>query len=490
MSVWTNNFRRATVGLLILAAALAIAGCGGGDEAAPPPPQTETTPAEEEAAPPETETAPAEEEPAPSETETAPAEVEVAPGEYLLLSFFPQPNYDTWLRSQIKRFEEAHEGVTIEVQYTDPTNIIQKVKTGVAAGEAPDVATMLPGSAQLELWDAGRLLDYAPFVEADSEWQEWIKGWDKVPDSQYKADEHILAANVSLGPMVIWYWKDQLQQVGYDSFPEDIDGLIQLAHDLRDAGLQPMAIGHNSQALFDFNYTFYTLEANFDPGGEKARLADEGKYPWTSPEFKQAAELYKRLHDEGVFYDGALEKNYDPDAKTDFGSGQAAMAWPFGPWMHGYYPDAVIPNVGVALFPRVDVSAPRTLTGSNDLEFIIPVVADEQKDPAHQQAMVEFVKLLTSPESQQELWAQGIFPIAADVAGSPSVTPWAPVVKAQIELADSTELTVDENTYSPNTDQALTNGLQAVLLGQMSIDEMLEKVQEANKKDHPCAPGC
>jgi raffinose/stachyose/melibiose transport system substrate-binding protein len=462
MTLRTKNFgglARVGASIVALALALGTAGCGGGDEA-------EQTP------------------------QTTPGDVEIAPGTYQLLSFFPQPNYDTWLRSQIKRFEEAHEGVTIKVQYTDPTNIIQKVKTGVAAAQAPDVATMLPGSAQRELWDSGRLLDYKPFIDADSEWQQWIKGWDKVPDSQYKAGENIFAANISLGPMVIWYWKDQLQQAGHDSFPEDIDGLIQLAKDLRAADLQPLAIGHNSQALFNFDYTFYTLEANFDPGGEKARLADEGKYPWTSPEFQQAAELYKRLHDEGVFYDGALEKNYDPDTKVDFGGKQAAMAWPFGPWMHGYYPEAVIPNVGTALFPRVDASAPKTLTGSNDLEFIIPVVTDDQKDPAHQRTMVEFVKLLNSPESQQELWAQGIFPVMVEASSSPSATPWAPVVKAQIDLAESTELTVDENTYSPNTDQALTNGLQAVLLGQMSVDEMLERVQEANKKDHPCAPDC
>jgi hypothetical protein len=49
---------------------------------------------------------------------------------------------------------------------------------------------------------------------------------------------------------------------------------------------------------------------------------------------------------------------------------------------------------------------------------------------------------------------------------------------------------VDENTYSPNTDSALTNGMQAVLLGQSTIPQMLAKVQAASKKDHPCAPNC
>ena len=64
------------------------------------------------------------------------------------------------------------------------------------------------------------------------------------------------------------------------------------------------------------------------------------------------------------------------------------------------------------------------------------------------------------------------------------------MLKAQIEVSAATKFAVDENTYSPNTDSALTNGLQAVLLGQKTVDQMLEEVQAANKKDHPCAPAC
>src|SRR5260370_39516075 len=64
-----------------------------------------------------------------------------APGTYKLLSFFPQDNYDKWLRGQIAAFQASHQGVTIQGQYTDPTNIIQMIKTGVANGQAPDHAT-------------------------------------------------------------------------------------------------------------------------------------------------------------------------------------------------------------------------------------------------------------------------------------------------------------------------------------------------------------
>jgi ABC-type glycerol-3-phosphate transport system substrate-binding protein len=248
------------------------------------------------------------------------------PGTYRLLSFFPQDNYDKWLRGEIARFEASHAGVKFEVQYTDPTNIIQMIKTGVASGQAPDLATQLPGAAQLQLFQAGQILDFKPYIDADPEWQGWIKGWDKVPASQYSTGEHIFAANVSLGPMLLWYWKDMLAAAGHDSMPTDIDGLIELAGALQEKGLPTMGLGLNSQALFNYDYTFYTLEANFDPDGSKARMADEGRYPWTSPEFKKAAELFKRLYDAGVFYEGAIEKNYDPDRRSI--SVRARLRWP------------------------------------------------------------------------------------------------------------------------------------------------------------------
>ena len=67
------------------------------------------------------------------------------------------------------------------------------------------------------------------------------------------------AANVSLGPMFIWYWKDMLTKAGIKSFPQTTSQLIAAAAALKAKGLPTMALGLNSQALFNFDNTFYTL---------------------------------------------------------------------------------------------------------------------------------------------------------------------------------------------------------------------------------------
>ncbi len=416
-------------------------------------------------------------------------------GTYRILSYFPSGPYNTWLRSQISLYEKDHKGVKFTVQYTTPTYIDQVLKTGVASGSAPDLATMLPGGTEHELFAANRLLNLAPYIDVDKQWQSWIGAWNKIPSGQYKSGNDIFATNVSMGAMVVFYWKDMLAKVGWSTFPRSIEGrqgLLALSKALTKAGLPTMGFGLNAQALAAGNYDFmfWTLEANFDRGGAKGRLAIVGKYPWTAPPFVEAASLFKALYDGGVFYKGALEKNYDPDSEVDFGARRASSGFPFGPWIDGTYPNSVVKDLGVADFPTLTANLPVTSTTTNDLTFAIPVVDAQQKQTAHQKVLLAFLKQLNSPESETVLWQQGIMPVLSSVSSQPTTNPWSPVLKSQIDLFKSAQVSIDENTYSPNTDTALDNGLEALLSGKGTATQLMQAVQAANKVDYACAPKC
>jgi raffinose/stachyose/melibiose transport system substrate-binding protein len=413
-------------------------------------------------------------------------------GTYSLLSFFPQTTYNTWLRGQVKVFEASHPGVIFSVQYTTPTYIIQKLNVSVAAGTAPDIATGYPGAAQLRLNAAGKLLNYTPYVDADPQWRSWVAGWSQVPEYQYRMGSDVFADNVSLGPPTVWYWKNMLAKVGYTKFPTTISGLISLTKALKKAGLPTMAYGMNSQALFDYDYIFWELEANWDPGGVLGTKAELGEIPWTAKPFVNAANLLKTLYDDGIFYSNALSANYDPDQKVQFGERLGSSAWQFGPWMDGYYPNSAASEIGVSIFPTLHTvgGMPAFQENSNDMEWIIPQVTANQKTPAHIKLMLAFAKQLNSPESQRSLWQQGIFPVLTSVTNTPNSDPWAPLLKEQIQVYKSEPVHIDENTYPPNTQYALDNGLEELLLGKVTVSQLLQSVQTANKQDYPCSPAC
>jgi ABC-type glycerol-3-phosphate transport system substrate-binding protein len=416
-------------------------------------------------------------------------------GTYRVESYFPSAPYNNWLRSQISIFEQTHKGVKFTVQYTSPSTWSQVLKTSVASGSPPDVATMSPGAFEQQLYAAGDLLNLAPYIHVDKQWESWIAAWNKIPAEQYMSGNSIMATNVSMGAMVVWYWKPMLAKVGWSTFPRSIEGptgLLALTKALERAGLPTMAIGLNAQALAAGVYddTFWTLEANFDPGGVKGRLAIAGKYPWTAPPFVDAAALFKTLFDDGVFYEGALEKNYNPDSEVDFGAMRASSGFPFGSWDDGIYPNGVAKNIGVAEFPTLTSTLPLTSTTTNDLTFAVPDVTAQEKEPSRQKVLLSFLKQMNSPESQSVLWKQGIMPVLGSVSSQATSNPWSPVLKAQIALFASATKSIDENTYSPNTDTALDNGLEALLSGHGTPAQLMQKVQAANKTDYSCAPHC
>ncbi|MGA3354944.1 MAG: extracellular solute-binding protein [Acidimicrobiales bacterium] len=412
------------------------------------------------------------------------------------LGYDSSPGTNAWIRGQIKIFEKSHPGVKITVQYTTPSYIIEKIKTAVASGEAPDIAQTLPGSAQNELFAAGKLLNFTSYIDKDPQWLSWTKGWDVIPNTQYKVGNQVAADNISIAPMYVWYYPSELAKVGWKSFPTTIDGprgLIALADALKKAGLPTMALGLNSQSLFNYDYTFWTLEANFDPNGVKGQLADDGEYPWTSPIFAKAATLFKELYQDGVFYPTALERSYEPDSETDFGDGKATMAWPFGTWLDTFYPTSLYPKIAAALFPSLNSATPQVLTASNGLAYIAPIVTNTQKSSSHIKLVLAFVKQLNSPQSEHEIWKVGEQPDIASYATGPTDGPPA-LLKQQVALASSSvshyKYAIDENTYSPATGSALDNGLEAVLAGTLTVKALLQRVALANREDYACSPKC
>jgi ABC-type glycerol-3-phosphate transport system substrate-binding protein len=421
-------------------------------------------------------------------TPTAPA---IAKGTTITVwTFFGQENYKAWYKFVADQFMKSHPGVTVDVQYPG-FDLITKAKAAIGGGEGiADVYALLPSVFGVQSFQEGLLEDLTPYYQKDTEWQSNTDLWGKIPPGNYRwpqaADGRIYSSNESLGPGFIWYWADMFDKLG--GFPETIDGLLEAVaaqkKDLPD--LQGLCAG----ALADnwiCDYYFYCLESKYDFSGDIARKCVGGKAKWSSsPEIRQALDLWKNLYDKGLFDPGAMQENYDPDAKGLLKDRKVAMLYA-GPWMSGYMNPADKPKIGTAYFPKLKSSDPNVFTSNNDMGHVIWKISDQQKDQSFIDLRVEFLKSMASPDSQRLLFTSGIMPVWSKASDQPIAADNYDILtlKQQMDLMTKADYGVDNNTYYPNETDALDSGMIEMLLGTKTTDQELVALDAAQAKDFP-----
>ncbi len=387
---------------------------------------------------------------------------------------------------------QKYPNVTLEYEYINADVLSQRITTGVASGDPPDIIAYFPGPDFVKLAEAGTLLDLTPLIEGDEELQRISDLWARtVPTDQYTHMGATYGFTVDLGPLSVWSWQDLLESAGLEGPPTTIEELITSAQALREAGVQPMAVGMNTATIWEVDYTYNALLANFDEDGDsKARLGDRGAISYEDPAFMEALVLFKRLYDSGVFNDEVMEQTYDIGAKGDWSSKRVAMFWPSGPWMTETSPDDTAEDINVTSWPSI--SGENIVVSGADKVFAALAVTDRQKTPEHALLMGEIVKAYLSKETQAEYYAQGLFPTDVSVvaeAGEPT-DPWSKVLVKQVEMVANADRVVDYATYTPQIYAVTTQSIQAYLLDRKSADEVIADLVSAQEAAYDCAPTC
>lgn len=388
---------------------------------------------------------------------------------------------------------KRYPNVKLQFEYIDADTLSQRVTTAIAGSDPPDIIAYFPGPDFIKLARSGALMSLTPHLSDNAGLQHAAELWEAtVPPDQYKFQGDTFGFTVDLGPLSVWSWQDQLDKAGVAKPPTTLDELVTTAKAVRAAGGQPMAVGMSTETIWEIDYTFNALVANFDVDGEEsiARRADRGALSYREPQFRQAVELFKHLYDEGVFNDAVLEQNYQTDAKNDWSSKAVTMFWPSGPWMVNTSPDDTVPDIRINSWPTKtgDVAV---LSGA-DKVFTGLAVTDRQKGTAHQQLIAEIAATYLSTDVQKEFYNQGLLPVDVSVAAdaAPSDDPWRSILDKQIAMVASADRVVDYATYTPQIYSAITEGIQALLLGNGSVDDVIDGMVEAQEAAYDCTPNC
>jgi raffinose/stachyose/melibiose transport system substrate-binding protein len=297
-------------------------------------------------------------------------------------------------------------------------------------------------------------------------------GWDvyDFAKKQVTFDGKLYGVPGEMETIGMFYNKDMFKQLGIAE-PQSLDDLQAASQKIKAAGKIPMAVG-DKEGWEGGHYLSMALGSEI---GSSA-MADiiNGDASWDSPEVASAFQLWADYNEQGFLPKSPTSVNYD-SANSLFYSGDAAMV-PTGSWLVGEIDDNTDFNVGYIPFPSTDGQGIFT-GGLGSGPFVS--AATSKKDAA-----LKFVNFLASPEHGK--WTvenlHTIPPIPIDTKGLDVSSLFAQVLQDTATLGQSGDFGYNIDVMSSDAvNEAMYDGVQGVLTGQMTSEEAAKGMADAAK---------
>lgn len=405
----------------------------------------------------------------PGETGSTPTAAPVS-GEIRYLVEAPEDAADLDpLRAHLKDFETAYPGVTVELEAIPLEQLRQTLQTTLRGPNSPDVFAWGSGPAY-----AGALAEAGLLYDLTSAYSE--RGWEVYEGARQQVtfDGKIVGVPGEMETVGIYYNKTIFADLAIAE-PTNLADLEAAAEKIKQAGKIPFAAA--DQEGWEGSHWFsMALGSRIGSAGVTDLL--EGRTSWNSPDVIAALAVWDKWNKAGYLPPTPTGISYD-NGNALFFSSEAAMI-PTGSWLVndiiaaedvdfevGYIP---FPSeTGVGLWSIGLGSGPYISANSQNPEAALAFV-DWLLSQEHGKWVVE--NLLTIP------------PYPVDTAGL-EVDP----LFAQV-LDDMAELSGGESDFGANIDvqstdvfnEAMFNGIQALLTGQKTPEQVAADLQAAYEK--------
>jgi len=313
----------------------------------------------------------------------------------------------------------------------------------------------------------GNVMDLAPYLNKDPAWKASF-----VPNafaSQTDAQGHTWGVPEQSDTIGVFYNEALFKKAGIAAFPSTWADLLAACTRLKAAKVIPFAM--------DGDWVTQLMWSNLigtQPGGAAFLQSGIAKGGFAgNPMVVSATEYLKRLHTSGCVNKDAFSGDYNR-AAAPFLAGQAAMI-ANGPWMAADIANAKLHDVGYAPSPG---SGLIVLTGSAGW-------ASGAKDAAHREAVVAFLKFLTS---QSQMYTKAVmtgsyWPIKEQLTPA-QVKRLEPLSYHLLQEAKSVTYTYPHSKFA--TTQAFTttwiNDWPAYVKGGMSTQDFLNALSDSLKQ--------
>jgi len=371
---------------------------------------------------------------------------------------------DDYYEKTLKAYSDET-GVEIEVIPYPSDAYNTQVTTQLQAGNAADVMILAPGTGQpisvVNLAEAGFLepLDEtsAGIIPAGSE-------------AQFSVDGKVYAQPTALAPVGLIYNGAGGEEVGIDAYPSTYDELLEACKTARDGGKTFTVLAGGvpfNTGLFSMLVSATRVYAE-DPDWNEQRAA--GDVTFADSGWREVLEDVVEMNDGGCFQDGVAGGTFDSITQGIGGQTSLTAAVP------GSAAASIGAGTGLDLnvqaFPPADGQEAYTLASANYAWAINAASDDDVKASAQ-----EFLDWVASPEQSQAFAdLSGFVPISGATADN-----LLPEYEPIGELLETGAYTGLPNASWPNPAiyDALGVGVQGLLTGQKTVDQVLEEMDAA-----------
>lgn len=371
----------------------------------------------------------------------------------------------------ITPFNEQSDTVIVEV--VPQANLWDALRTGLPAGEGPDIIRTMGPTAAAQLARAGYLLPLDGYAEQFN-WAETVLPWALAIG---EVDGKLYSIPLEVETLVLYYNKTLFEANGWQP-PQTIDELMALCEQIKAAGVTPFA---HAVAEYKQASEWYIGEfMNHVAGPQKVYEALTGAGRWDDPALIESIEVLNTFQQNGWFM-GGLDKYYTVTfAERDamFAGGQAAMdiegTWAVGGWLGLFGEAAGNPN-------EWDWVPVPSKTGEAIYDLGIGGSLSIKATTEYPDAAAEFLNYYFRPEVQAGLIGLGFnsAPVKLTAEALSGVDPrYAAIIEAMGEASFAGNYGYTSWTFWPPKSQTYLLEIEKVWSGDMTAAEYLQGLQQ------------
>lgn len=298
----------------------------------------------------------------------------------VLTMWHSHPEWKKAVDALIAKYQQ--ENPNIEIQLTEiPSQSVQaQLNTALAAGEGPDLFSLMLGTSVPAAAEAGQIADLTGKVD--------ISHLTHAAQDAASIDGKVWAVPVfGSYTVALFYQKKDFEAAGVTP-PTNATEFLAVCEALKAKGITPMISPGQDGILPAFMYMMMTSSIL----GEDGQLAlRQGTRKLTDPDLIPAAKFLQDIYP--CFQNGSLGTAYT-EGKALFALGKGAMIAGGSADYSGFLQTNPKVDVGVVPFPAVDGGTPSTATGMQDAFNV------NAKSP-HQEEAIKFLQWLIEPEAAQ-----------------------------------------------------------------------------------------